>query len=186
MLVTALPAVVFVAADGVSSLHPALAAAGVAAVAGFAWRLCRRQSLRQALAGLLIVAACAGIAAVTGQERGFFLIPALIPFAVIAICVASIAARRPLTGVLLNRVSGGPASWREIDGLRRVYTITTLAAAGVNVINAAVQAIFYLGNDPVVLAAAHIATGPVFAVIVAVTIVLARRAMPATNAPASA
>jgi Protein of unknown function (DUF3159) len=186
MLVTALPAVVFVAADGVSSLYPALAAAGTAAVAGFAWRLYRRQSLRQALAGLLIVAACAGVAAITGQERGFFLIPALIPFAVIAICVASIAARRPLTGVLLNRVAGGPASWREIDGLRRVYTITTLVAAGVNVINAAVQAVFYLGNDPVVLAAAHIATGPVFAVIVAVTIVLARRAMPAGNAPASA
>jgi hypothetical protein len=49
-----------------------------------------------------------------------------------------------------------------------------------------VQAIFYLGNEPVALAAAHIATGPVFAVIVAVTIVLARRAMPASNVPSSA
>jgi hypothetical protein len=183
MMVTALPAVAFVAADGLSSLYPALAAAGAAAVAGFAWRLSRRQALRQALAGLLIVAACAGIAAITGQERGFFLIPALIPFAVIAVCAASIAARRPLTGVLLNRVSGGPANWREIGPLRRVYTITTLVAAAVNVVNAAVQAVFYLGNDPVVLAAAHIATGPVFAVIVAVTILLARRAMPASNVP---
>jgi hypothetical protein len=118
----------------------------------------------------------------TGQERGFFLIPALVPFAVIAICAASIAARRPLTGVLLNRVSGGPARWREIDQLRRVYTVTTLAAAAVNAVNAAVQAVFYLANDPVVLAAAHIATGPVFAVIVAVTIVLARRVMPANPA----
>jgi Protein of unknown function (DUF3159) len=137
---TALPAVVFVAVDGLSSLYPGLAAANAAAVAGFAWRLYRRQSLRQALAGLLIVAACAGIAAITGQERGFFLIPALIPFAVIAVCAASIAARRPLTGVLLNRVSGGPAHWREIDQLRRVYTTTTLVAAAVNVVNAAVQA----------------------------------------------
>ena len=48
------------------------------------------------------------------------------------------------------------------------------------------QAVFYLGNNPVVLAAAHIATGPVFAVIAAVTIVLARRAMPAGNVPPSA
>ncbi|MGH3249956.1 MAG: DUF3159 domain-containing protein [Trebonia sp.] len=178
MIVTTLPAVAFVAVDGLSSLYPALAAAGGAAMAGFAWRLRRRQPLRQALAGLLIVAACASVAAITGQERGFFLIPALIPFAVIAVCVVSIATRRPLTGVLLNRVSGGPAGWREIDRLRRVYTITTLVAATVNVINAAVQAVFYLGNAPVVLATAHIATGPVFAVIVAVTIVLARRAMP--------
>jgi hypothetical protein len=186
MIVTALPAVVFVAADGLSSLYPALAAAGGAAIAGFAWRLYRRQPLRQALAGLLIVAACAGIAAITGQERGFFLIPALIPFAVIAVCAVSIAAGRPLTGVLLNRVSGGPAGWRENGRLRRVYTVTTLAAAAVNVVNAAVQAVFYLANDPVVLATAHIATGPVFAVIAAVTIVLARRAMPASPAPPSA
>jgi hypothetical protein len=185
MIVTALPAVAFVSIDGLSSLYPALTAAGAAAVAGFAWRLHRRQSLRHALAGLLIVAACAGIAGITGQERGFFLIPALIPFAVIAICAASIAVRRPLTGVLLNRVSGGPARWRESDQLRRVYTITTLVAAGVNVVNAAVQAIFYLGNDPVVLAAAHIATGPVFAALVAATIVLARRAMPADDVPSS-
>jgi hypothetical protein len=178
MIVTGLPAVVFVAADGLSSLYPALAAAGAAGLAGFAWRLHRRQSLRQALAGLLIVAACAAVAAITGQERGFFLIPALIPFAVIAVCAVSIAARRPLTGVLLNRMSGGPARWREIDRLRRVYTVTTLVAAAVSVVNAAVQAVFYLGNDPVVLAAAHIATGPVFAIIAAVTVVLARRAMP--------
>jgi hypothetical protein len=182
-IVTALPAVLFVAADALSSLDPALATAGAAAIAGFAWRLRRRQPLRQALAGLLIVAACAGVAAITGQERGFFLIPALIPFAVIAVCAASVAARRPLTGVLLNRVAGGPARWREIGPLRRVYTITTLAAAAVNVVNAAVQAVFYLGNDPVVLAAAHIATGPVFAVLVAVTILLARRAMPASSVP---
>jgi hypothetical protein len=175
--------VVFVAVDGLSSLDPALAAAGAAAMAGFAWRLHRRQSLRQALVGLLVVAACAGVAAITGQERGFFLIPALVPFAVIVVCAVSIAARRPLTGVLLNRVSGGPARWHEISRLRRVYTVTTLVAAAVNVVNAAVQAFFYLGNDPVVLAAAHIATGPVFAVIVTVTIVLARRAMPGNRSP---
>jgi Protein of unknown function (DUF3159) len=184
MIAAALPSAIFLTVDALASLYPALAAAGVVAAAGFAWRLHRRQPLRQALAGVVIVAACAGVAAVTGQERGFFLIPALIPFVVIAVCVASVMARRPLTGVLLNRVSGGPADWREIDRLRRVYTATTLAAAAVNVVNATVQAIFYLANYPAVLAAAHVATGPVFAVIVAVTIVLARRAM-AVARPAS-
>jgi hypothetical protein len=34
------------------------------------------------------------------------------------------------------------------------------------------------GHEPVVLAAARVATGPVFGVIVAVTVVSARRAMP--------
>lgn len=177
MIVTSLPVVVFVVVDAVASLYPALAAAGAVAAAGFAWRLHRRQPLRQALAGLAIVAACAAVAAITGQERGFFLIPALVPFVVIAVCAVSIVTRRPLTGVLLNRVSGGPANWREIRPLRQVYTATTLAAVAVNVVNAIVQALFYLANNPAVLAAAHVATGPVFAVIAAVTVVLARRAM---------
>jgi Protein of unknown function (DUF3159) len=178
LVVASAPTVAFVVADAVSALDPALAVAGAVAVAGFGWRLRQRQSLRGALTGLLLVAACAAVAAVTGQERGFFLIPALIPFVVVAVCVASVLAGRPLTGVILNRVSGGPAHWRGIPRLRRVYVVSTLVCAGVNVVNAAVQTVFYLANEPVVLAAAHIATGPVFAAIVAVTVVFARRAMP--------
>ncbi len=180
MVVTAAPGIVFVAADAISSLYPALAAAGVAALAGLGWRLARHQGLWQSLAGLAVVGACAAVAAITGQERGFFLLPALVPFAVIAICVASVLAGRPLTGVLLNRVSGGPAGWRQVPRLRRVYVVSTLVCAAVNVVNAAVQAVFYLANQPAVLAAAHAATGPVFAVIVAVTIVFARRTTPPT------
>ena len=178
MVVTAAPGIVFVTADAVSSLYPALAAAGAAAVAGLGWRLARRQGLWQSLAGLAVVAACAAVAAVTGQERGFFLLPALVPFAVIAICVGSVIAGRPLTGLILNRVSGGPAGWRQVPRLRRVYVVSTLVCTAVSVVNATVQAVFYLADDPVVLAAAHVATGPVFAVIVAATIAFARRARP--------
>jgi hypothetical protein len=177
MIVTAAPGVAFVAADAVSSLYPSLAVAGAVSVAGLGWRLGRHQGLWQALTGLAVVAACAAVAAITGQERGFFLLPALVPFAVIALCVVSVLAGRPLTGVILNRVSGGPPGWREVPRLRRVYVGSTLVCAAVNVVNAAVQAVFYLANQPAVLAAAHAATGPVFAVIVAVTIVFARRVM---------
>jgi Protein of unknown function (DUF3159) len=186
VIVAAAPAIVFVAADAVSSLHPALAAAGGAAVAGFAWRLVRHQPAWQALAGLGVSAACAGVAALTGQERGFFLIPALVPFAVIAVCVTSVVAGRPLTGVLLNRVAGGPPGWRQVPGLRRVYVVSTLVCTAVSVVNAAVQAVFYLADDPVALAVAHVATGPVFAAIVAVTIAFARRAMRGSGARAPA
>jgi Protein of unknown function (DUF3159) len=185
MLAAAAPSVVFVSVNALGSLYPALIAAGVTALAALAWRLSRRESWRQAAAGLVIVAACAGVAAVTGQARGFFLIPALLPFAIIAVCVASVVAKRPLTGLILNRVSGGPAGWREVPRLRRVYAITTLVCAAVNVVNAALQVTFYLKDDTFVLAAAHIATGPVFAVIVAVTIVAARNAMPSARSRAA-
>jgi hypothetical protein len=178
-VVAAAPAVAFVAVDAVSSLYPAVAAAGAAAVAGFAWRIARRQAVWQAAAGLALSAACAGVAVLTGQERGFFLIPALIPFAVTAVCVASLAARRPLTGVLLNRVGGGPPDWPAVPRLRRVYLVSTVAATVVSVVNATVQAVFYAADNPVVLAVAHVATGPVFAAIAAATIAFARRSRPA-------
>jgi anti-sigma factor RsiW len=182
IVVTAAPTIAFVVANAVSSLYPALLAAGLVALAAFSWRLRRQQSLKQAIIGLAIVAACAAVAAITGQARGFFLIPTLIPFAVIIVCVTTIAMRRPLTGLILNRVSGGPTDWRDNRRLLRVYVLSTLAAAAVNVVNATFQVIFYRANDPLVLGAAHIATGPIFAVLVATTVVFARRAINATRA----
>jgi hypothetical protein len=180
-VVAAAPSLVFVAVNVAFSLYPAIIAAAVTATAGLGYRLARRQSPRSALAGMLIVAVGAVVAAVTGEARGFFLAPALIPFAVILICLVTIIARRPLTGLILNRVSGGPPDWYRDPALRRVHRIATTAALGINVINATVQAIFYGRGDTVVLALAHAATGPVFATLVAVTVVAVRRTLAAQH-----
>jgi hypothetical protein len=88
---------------------------------------------------VLLVAACAGTAALTGEARDFFLVPTLIPFAVILVCLATIAVGRPLTGLALNRLAGGPTDWPRIPRLRRVYTISTLACVAINTVNAVVQ-----------------------------------------------
>lgn len=177
LLLAAAPTVAFLVADAVAgSLTPALITAGVVALAACGWRLHRREPVRKALPGVLIVAVCAAVAAATGQARGFFLVPTLVPFAVIAVCLATLAVGRPLTGLLLNRLAGGPADWYRLARLRRVHTLATLACVAVNVVNAFVQVIFYRANNTLVLGAAHIATGPVFAAIVAVTVVSARRA----------
>ncbi|MET7951235.1 DUF3159 domain-containing protein [Micromonospora sp. NPDC005324] len=179
ILVAAAPGLVFVAANVVASLYPAIIAAAVTALAGLGYRLARRQSPRSALIGILVVAVCALVAAVTGEARGFFLVPTLIPFAVIMACLASIIACRPLTGLLLNRVTGGPRDWYRNAALRRVHLAATSAAIGVNVINATVQVIFYDRGDTIVLAVAHAATGPVFATLAAVTIVAVRKTLAA-------
>ncbi|MFG1807540.1 DUF3159 domain-containing protein [Streptomyces sp. NPDC049040] len=179
VLIAALPTVAFLVADAAASLTTGLIAAAVAAVAGFGWRLIRKEKLRQAVIGLATVSVCATVAALTGEARGFFLVPALIPFVVVAVCLASIVVGRPLTGVILNKVSGGPSDWRSEAPLRRVHTVSTWVCVAVNVVNAALQVVYYRGNDPVVLGIVHIATGPVFAAIVAATIVFARRAAPA-------
>jgi hypothetical protein len=133
------------------------------------------------VAGVLLAGACVATAAVTGEARGFFLLPALVPVVVVVVCLATVAAGRPLTGLVLNRVSGGPPDWAVHRPLRRVHAVATLACAAVNVVNAALQAVFYLADDPAVLAAVHAATGPVFAAIVAVTVVRARRVAPAAS-----
>jgi hypothetical protein len=179
IVLAAAPSLVFVAVNVVASLYPAIIAAAVIAAAGLGYRLVRRQSPRSALAGILIVAVGAVLAAVTGEARGFFLVPALIPFAVILICLATIIGRRPLTGLILNRVTGGPRDWYRNPALRRVHLVATSTALGINVINAIVQVIFYGRGDTVVLAIAHVATGPIFATLVAVTIVAVRRTLAA-------
>jgi hypothetical protein len=173
----AAPSLVFVAVNALSSLFPSILAATTTALAGLGYRLARRQSTRSALIGIPVVVVCAAVAAVTGEARGFFLVPALIPFAVIAICLVTIIVRRPLTGLILNRVTGGPADWYRHPALRRVHLVATITALGINVVNGAVQAIFYGRGDTVVLAVAHVATGPVFATLVAVTIVAVRRTL---------
>lgn len=175
----AAPSLVFVAVNALSGLNPAIVAAAATALIGLGYRLGRRQSVRSALIGLLIVAVCAVVAAVTGQARGFFLVPALIPFAVIVICLVTIVARRPLTGLILNRVTGGPRDWYRNRALLRVHVVATSAALAINVVNGAVQAVFYGRGDTVVLAVAHVATGPVFATLVAVTVVAVRRTLAA-------
>ncbi|WP_410816343.1 DUF3159 domain-containing protein [Micromonospora sp. 050-3] len=175
----AAPGLVFVAVNVVAALYPAIIAAAAAAVAGLGLRLARRQSPRSALIGILVVTVCAVVAAVTGDARGFFLVPTLIPFAVIMACLATIIARRPLTGLLLNRVTGGPHDWYRNPALGRVHLAATSAAIGINVINAAVQVILYDRGDTVLLAVAHAATGPIFATLVAVTIVAVRKTLAA-------
>lgn len=177
VLVATAPSLVFIAVNAATSLYPAIFAAGATAIAGLAYRLARRESPRSALIGVLVVAVCAIAAAVTGQARGFFLVPALIPFAVILVCLATIAVRRPLTGLILNRVTGGPPDWHRNRGLLRVHLIATGTALAVNVVNAAVQVVFYGRGDTVVLAVTHAATGPIFATLVAVTIVAVRRTL---------
>jgi hypothetical protein len=177
--VAAAPSIVFVIVNALGGLTVGIVAAAITAVAGLVYRLIRRDSIRGALIGILIVAACAVVAAVTGQARGFFLLPAMIPFAVIGVCLVTVVIRRPLTGLLLNKVTGGPVDWYRDRGLRRVHLTATWSAVAINTANAILQVVFYRADDTFVLAAAHIATGPVFATLVAVTIVAVRSTLSA-------
>jgi len=174
-LIMATPTVAFVVALQFASLQASIAFAVATALALLAVRFAQRTSLKQPLIGVGLVVACAIGAVVTDEARGFFLVPALIPLVVTCVCITTIVIGRPLTGLLLNRVAGGPADWRERSVFSRIYASTTWSCAGLDAINFAIQVLFYRRNDTTVLAIAHVATGPLFAVIVAWTIAMVRR-----------
>jgi hypothetical protein len=172
----ALPTVAFVAAVMASTMTAAVVAAGITAVGVFCYRLLVKQPVRPALTGLAIAAVCAAAAALTGDTRGFFLAPTAITVIIVVVCLATIAVRRPLAGLLLNRFAGGPHHWHQHRELMRVYTMCTLVCVAVNVGSTGLQIFGYIVDNTVLLAVLHIINPIVFTVISAITVVAARKA----------
>ena len=183
VVVSAAPTVVFVVVNAAASLTIAIMAAAVTATAALAYRGARREPLTGALVGAAIVLGCAAVAALTREARGFFLLPTAVPFLIITVCLVSVVVRRPLSGLLLNRVVGGPPDWRHRAELRGVYTVSTMTFVAVNAINAALQVPLYLYGKTSILAISHVVTQPVFVVIVAATLGVARRTVVRAGEP---
>ena len=96
------------------------------------------------------------------------------PLFVLAYLV-SLAAGRPLMGLLVNPLSGGPRDWRHQPALRRTYVVSTLVALLLAVVNLVVRVTFYLADEPAALAAVQVGANAAFALHFAVTLVVARR-----------
>ena len=175
ILIATIPTIVFVAVNSLTSLYQAVLSVGAAGVLVGCWQVVRRRPVRHALVGLAVAGVCAGIAAYTGEAKSFFVIPLLVPLVAAVACVVSIVVRRPLTGVLFNRLVGGPPEWRRDHRLRRIYTSTTVLLAVLNVISFALQAELYRENEIPFLAAFHVLTGPVRPAVIVLTVLYARR-----------
>ncbi|MBB2903250.1 hypothetical protein FHR75_004092 [Kineococcus radiotolerans] len=171
----AAPTIAFVVADAAAGLVPALIALLVTAVAACVVRLVRRESPGAAAAGLLVAAVCAGVAAVTGQARGFFLPAMVVPVLFVLAYTASLLARRPLMGFVVNPLAGGPRTWRTHRPLRRLYTASTVVGLGLAGLTLAARVVFYLADQPAALAVVQVASTTSFALHFAATVVLARR-----------
>jgi hypothetical protein len=182
--VAAAPTVAFVIANALGGLMLAFVALAVSAPAAFGVRLARRESLREALIGLVIAAGCALVAALTGEARGFFLVPTLLPGGCGLLFLGSVLIGRPLTGVAVNRLVGGPRDWRQQAPLRRVYTATTWIAAGVCFVNFVVRAVLYTTEQLALLAAVEVAVVPVPFALAAFTVAVARRTLRRHSTPA--
>jgi hypothetical protein len=178
-LITALPTVVFVVVNAITTLRSAIFAALGTAVLLAGYRLARRQSPQQAIAGLIGVAVAAAIAARTGQARGYFLVGIWTSFAYAVPFAVSVIVRRPLIGLLWEFLDPTPGSerWFRRRPLLRAYTVATLFGTAVFLARGIVQLVLYGHNATGWLAFAKIAMGyPLYIAAVAGGYWVARRA----------
>ncbi|WP_432512266.1 DUF3159 domain-containing protein [Kineococcus sp. SYSU DK001] len=183
LISAAAPTTAFVITEAAAGLGPALIALLVTAVAACVVRLARREPAGAAAAGLVVAAVCAGVASVTGQARDFFLPAMVVPVLFVLAYTGSLLARRPLMGLIVNPLSGGPRTWRTHRGLRRLYTASTLVGLGLAGLTLLARVLLYLADQPAALVVVQVVSTTSFALHFAATVVLARRS---ADAPANA
>lgn len=187
MAEASLPAVAFIVAYGISGSDTDVAAGvavGLALVLAIA-RLVKRESPRHALSGLIGVAFAAFIAARSGRAEDFFLPGLLLNAAYAAAFVVSIAARRPLVGLIVGQLDGSGSGWRVDPSRMRAFMRASWMWAGLFLLRLAVQVPLYLGGAVFALGVARTAMGlPLFALGIWLTWLMVRRSP--TQAPVSA
>ena len=122
MVDATLPTVGFILANALWGLRTGIWAALGAALLVFLLRLVRRESVQQAVSGLLGVGIAVAIAAVSGQARDFFVLGILRNAAIGVVLLGSIAVRRPLVGVVAEFLAPshlGAMATHSMPGLRR-------------------------------------------------------------------
>lgn len=176
MIYTAIPVVAFVTANALVSLPIAVGVAIAIALVITVLRVRRGEPFAQASGGLLGVVVAGGIAAWTGSAGGYFLIGIWLSLAGAALMLASILARRPLTGLLWNALHGNEYTWRSNHSVARAHYIATSTFAVLFGARYVVQDWLYDTDATGWLAFARIAMGtPLLAAAVLVTVWAFRR-----------
>ncbi|WP_312858074.1 DUF3159 domain-containing protein [Pseudonocardia pini] len=177
IVASTVPIAVFVVANVLFELQPALIAALVAGVLVAIFRVVRKQPLQPAISGLVGVGVCAFIAYRTGEARGFYL-PGLLYSA--GLCLAflvSIAVRWPLAGVIWHGINGRGQGWRSDRRMLAAYSWASALWALVFGARLVVQGWLYNADEETWLGIARLAMGyPLIGVAIVGTILAVRRA----------
>lgn len=171
------PAAIFVTTYLISGSNLSLSlwlAIGAGALV-MSWRLVRRESLQQVIAGFVGVAVSAFVASRTGRAEDFFLPGILINLAYGSAFLISILIRWPLLGVVIGFITGEGLSWRSQPSLRRAYAAASWIWVGVFSLRLMVQVPLYLAGWVGPLGVARIILGwPLFLAAAYVTYLVLR------------
>ncbi|MFQ6171302.1 DUF3159 domain-containing protein [Oryzobacter sp. R7] len=194
----ALPPIVFVATNALArttqpatvALRWSVVAAGAVGLALVLVRLVRRETLKQALRGIVGLAVATAFASASGEARDFFR-PGIWVDAAWAVAFAvSVLTGRPLVGVIHAWLFRTGTAWRRDRRLRRAFAALTFGWSAVYALRAGVGSLLYGADEAGLLALAKIALGwPLTIVGVMVTLAVLRRTAadgrePAGQAPA--
>lgn len=187
LVYSSLPIVIFVPANSLWGLGPAVWIALGVSAAILVWRLVGRSPIQPAISGFLGVGVCAFIAYRTGDAKGYFLFGIYTSLVYGAAFVLSILARWPLVGIVWGYLNGHRNAWRAHPAAVRTYDVATAAWALVFGARYVVQSQLYDADQTGWLAVARIGMGwPLTGLALLVTVWAVRRAdrivEPAPNA----
>ncbi|RLP88080.1 MULTISPECIES: DUF3159 domain-containing protein [unclassified Micromonospora] len=174
---SSIPVVVFVVANIIGELRPAVIASVAVALLIAGLRLAQRRPIRHAVNGLFGVGIGAAIAWRTGDERDFYLPGILYGIGYGIALLVSAAIRQPLVGWIWSvLVAKGRAEWRDDPKLVRTFTQLTVLWGVVWLAKVGVQAGLYLAHQDTALGVARLALGyPPYALLLLITVWTVRR-----------
>jgi len=121
-------------------------------------RLIQRTPLMPAVAGLIGIAASAGVALWSGRAEDNFILGFVVNGLWLGVLMVSLLVRRPVLGYLAGALAGDP-QWRSQPGTRRIATVATWLWAGLFGLRLLVQVPLYVSASIGALAAAKLVMG---------------------------
>ncbi|WP_104166462.1 DUF3159 domain-containing protein [Cryobacterium sp. N22] len=179
-----LPGLVFLVTYTLTrELIPSLIAPVIIGVIFFVLRLARKQTVTQALGGLVGIGLSAVLALFTGRAEDYYL-PGFWTNGVYgAALLVSALIGWPLLGVAVGFLMGEQLAWRSDPSKRRVLTILTFMWAGLFILRLAVQLPLYYSGNVEWLGATKLLMGiPLYAPLLVVSWLMVRSVYAATAA----
>jgi Protein of unknown function (DUF3159) len=147
------------------------------AVAFVIARVVARQPWSSAVAGVIGIALSAGLALFTGRSEDNFVFGFILNGIFLTVLLVSLAARRPLIGVIAALITGTGSDWRGDRAKFRVALIATFLWIGLFALRLAIELPLYFAGNTAALAALKLVLGvPLYAALLWVTWLLMRTA----------